>query len=107
MPQITVRLSPRARESFEKYAASVGLKGSSLARMLIVRELGRRVKRPPCIAEPKPGAEEGKLTAHSCSDETVEQLDAYADARGWSRAAAAQSIFERELRDRWLAKAMR
>jgi hypothetical protein len=106
MPQITARLSPEARQSFEKYAASVGLKGSALARLLIVRALRRRANRPSCVVVSKPGTEEGKLTAHSCSAETVAQFDAYAKARGLSRAAAAKFIFERELRDRWLIKAM-
>lgn len=99
MPQITARLSPQDRESFEKYASSVGLNGSSLARVLIVRELRLTGKRPPTDIGRRPGSEEGKLTAHSCSEQTVALFDAYAKACGLSRAAAAKLIFERELRD--------
>jgi hypothetical protein len=105
MPQITARLSPQARRRFEKYAISLGLNGSSLARLLLVRELQRPMK-SPTRAGRRGGSEDGKLTAHSCSAETIRQLQAYADARRKSRAEVAKIVFERELRDRWLAKAI-
>lgn len=54
----------------------------------------------------KRGSEDGKLTAHSCSAATVKRLKAYAAAKRISRAEAAKAVFERELRERWLAKAM-
>jgi hypothetical protein len=104
MPQITTRLSPKARRQFEKYAVSLGLTGSSLARLLLVRELQRPMKsRPRSFG--KSGSEDGKLTAHSCSADTVKQLQARANAQRLSRAEAAKLIFERELQDRWLAGA--
>jgi hypothetical protein len=104
MPQITARLSPTLRQRFEEYALSLGLTGSSLARLLLVRELqatmaGSRVRGR------KRESEDGKLTAHSCSDEIVRRLQAYADGKRTSRADAARLIFERELSDRWLARA--
>src|SRR5690349_10820966 len=106
MPQITARLSPEARQDFENYASSVGLNGSSLARLLIVRELMLSGKPPAADVERVVGSNDGKLTAHSCSPETVALFDVYASAQRLSRAAAAKRIFERELRDRWLFKAV-
>jgi hypothetical protein len=50
-------------------------------------------------------AEDGKLTAHSCSAQAIKRLEALAAAEGVSRAEAAKGVFERELRERWLAKA--
>ena len=61
---------------------------------------------PTRVVDRKRGSEEGKLTAHSCSAETVKRFQAYADARQLSRAEAAKLVFERELRERWLVKAM-
>jgi hypothetical protein len=106
MPQITARLSPEVRQRFETYAVSVGLNGSSLARLLIVREL--RQKRRLWGQRTDEGIRSGnaKLTAHSCSAEIVDQFDAYAKASQLSRAAAAKLVFERELRDKWLINAM-
>ena len=102
MSQITARLSPGERRRFEKYALSLGLNGSSLARLLLQRELGGPIKRPVRFR----GSEDGKLTAHSCSAEAVRLLKAHADAQGVSKAEAAKFIFQRELRERWLSKAI-
>lgn len=101
MPQITTRLSPETRRKFELYAASLGLNGSALARLLLVRKL-----RQPMGMGRKTDSEDGKLTAHSCDSVTVKRLQAYARAHRMSRAAAAKSIFERELTEQWLFKAL-
>ena len=107
MPQITARLSPEARKEFEQYAASLGLNGSSLARLLIVRELGPRPNRlSPRPTRRKAFKDPGKLTAHSCSAETIAAFRDFADSRGPSRSAVAKEIFERELREQWLLKAI-
>lgn len=106
MPQITARLPPQARRQFEKYAVSLGLNGSSLARLLLLRQLWGPVKGPSPGVGRKQGSEDRKLTAHSCSAETVKRLRIYAKARRISPAEAAKLIFERELRERWLARAM-
>jgi hypothetical protein len=58
------------------------------------------------VVDRKRGSEDAKLTAHSCSAETVKRFQAYADARRLSRAEAAKLVFERELSERWLVNAM-
>ena len=47
-----------------------------------------------------------KLTAHFHETEMVEEFDAYAKASKHNRTSAARFIFERELSERWLAKAL-
>lgn len=103
MPQITARLSPRSRRRFEDYARSVGLNGSSLARLLLFRALqggGMAIRRKKSVSK------DGKLTAHDCGVEAVQRLRDYAEERRISKAEAAKHIFENELTDRWLAHAM-
>jgi hypothetical protein len=110
MAQINARLSPEIRERFDDYAAGLGLDAAELARLLIVRELRvRRISMPggnpqgPSKASTTTGHR--KLTAHFHLSEQVAEFDRYANERGLSRAAAAKLIFERELREMWLAKA--
>jgi hypothetical protein len=89
----------------------MGLDASELARLLITREM--RVRRLPQLTSGRTNAARGrprksgdtKLTAHFHLSENVDEFDAYAGARGMTRAAAARLIFERELREKWLAKA--
>jgi hypothetical protein len=106
MPQITARLSPEDRLRFEKYAISFGLNGSSLARLLLLRELRVRMERPRDVVGRKRDSGYRKLTAHSCGAAIVKRLRAYAEARHVSRAEAAKLIFEHELSECWLLKAM-
>lgn len=101
MTQITVRLSPRERRQFEDYATSLGLNGSSLARLLLRRALGGPVK-----GQIPTRSEDGKLTAHSCSAMAVRRLAARAKAQGVSNAEAAKAIFKGELEEQWLLKAI-
>src|SRR5271157_1165308 len=109
MAQINARLSPRIRDRFDDYAAKLGLDAAELARLLIVREL--RVRRilmssnPQAPSKASTATGHRKLTAHFHRAEQVAEFDRYANAHGLSRAAAAKLIFERELRETWLAKA--
>jgi hypothetical protein len=109
MSQITARLSPDIRDRFDKYAAEVGLDASELARLLIVREmrvrrlLGRSTSQPERYPAKKYG--DRTLTAHFHLSEEVAKFDRYAQAQKLSRSGAARLIVERELRERWLAKA--
>lgn len=105
MSQITARLSPTKRQQFEDYAESVGLNGSSLARLLLARAFGRPVGVPGMGRQTR-GSNDGKLTAHLCNSIIVGRLEAYANSRRFSRAEAARAIFERELTERWLFKAV-
>jgi hypothetical protein len=111
MTQITARLSPVIRDRFDQYAAEVGLDASELARLLFTRELRIRWRRRLMKRQPRPAGKlpkkhgERKLTAHFHGPEKVAQFDKYADAQDLSRAAAARLIVERELHEKWLAKA--
>jgi len=111
MSQITVRLSADSRDRFDRYAKEVGLDASELARLLILRALRRpNSLRPPKRAgsndAPKRVNRQRKLTAHFHRVEIVEEFDDYARAKGLHRATAAKIIFERELAERWLARAL-
>jgi hypothetical protein len=103
MPQITARLSPEERRLFEEYATSLGLNGSSLARLLLARALGHPVRSLSPIRRKEKA--EAKLTAHYCSIEALRRLRARAAASKMSPAEAAKVVFTRELDERWLAKA--
>jgi uncharacterized protein len=111
MPQITTRLSPGIRSRFERYAAKLGLDASELARLLILREIRvRRLRRNhplhPGRRVARKGGVERKLTAHFHLADNVNEFGRYANAKGFSRAAAARLIAERELDEKWLAKAL-
>jgi hypothetical protein len=112
MPQITARLSPNIRDRFDRYAAKVGLDASELARLLILREMRvRRLLRraefhsPSRRAGPKSSGGR-KLTAHFHLADNVDEFTKYAQASGFSRAAAAKLIAEEELHEKWLARAL-
>jgi len=49
--------------------------------------------------------QERKLIAHFHRRDKITEFDTHARAQGFSRAAAAKLIFERELHDDWLANA--
>lgn len=103
MAQITTRLSPKIRREFESYAQSLGLNGSALARLLIVRELGRPLR--PYRGAKKRG-DGDKLTAHFRSQIIVRRFSKTSAKHGPSIDAAAKKLFETELRDRWLWKVL-
>jgi antitoxin component of RelBE/YafQ-DinJ toxin-antitoxin module len=109
MPQINTRLSQEIRQQFDKYAAEVGLDASELARLLIIRAMRRGKRLRPPLQIPKVYGQPAtlrKLTAHFHRSQEIEEFDRFALTRGLPRAAAARSIFEAELEERWLAHAM-
>ncbi len=108
MKQITARLSPEKRERFERYAEGLGLADSELARILIVKSLRMPVKLPKKLsAKSGRGKQVGrKLTAHFQDQQFVKKFDQSIAGLGLSRQAIARLIFERELEERWLARAM-
>jgi hypothetical protein len=110
MPQVTVRLPTGIRREFAAYAESCGLDASELARLLLRRELRvRRIekKHPRTISfDTVPASQNTKLTAHFHSDAWIRDFDTYARRCGYSRAVAARLVFENELEERWLAKAL-
>jgi hypothetical protein len=111
MPQITARLSPEIRARFGRYATEVGLDASELARLLIVKVLTVRPGTGPVSSPSKETSRRSrnygqrKLTAHFHQAKMVADFDSYARTQGLSRAAAARSIVEQELREQWLLRA--
>jgi hypothetical protein len=110
MTQISARLSSENRARFEEYADKVGLDAAELARLLIVRET--RARRASSLLVPNPvtsatGVESRrKLTAHFHDPKDVAKFDKHAASHGLSRAAAAKLVFERELTEMWLLRAL-
>jgi hypothetical protein len=111
MNQINTRLSSEARAQFDTYAVKVGLDAGELARLLIVRELHTRRALPLLARRPVKNSSEKtgqrKLTAHFHKPDDVANFDKHADAYGLTRAAAAKLIFERELTEMWLLRALK
>ena len=102
MAQITTRLSPGKRRLFERYAQSLGLNGSALARLLIIRAL-RASAKPRQRAK---RSKEGKLTAHFSDDpRIVKKFTDFASARNMTNDEVIKRLAERELKRRWLKKA--
>lgn len=111
MAQVTARLSPKIRARFDRYAKSVGLDASELARLLIVRELRaprvlqflKRVSKAHANSLRK--SKERKLTAHFHSGDLIAEFDTYSTIHGLNRSDAAKIVFERELNEKWLRRA--
>ena len=115
VPQITARLRPEVKKQFEQYAEALGLDASELAKLLIVRERHQKrlaklkdatkadlkLRRPIGDGERLP-----TITAHLSSVKEVEEFDAYVTKCGFSRSAAGSYLFEAEVRERWLERAM-
>jgi hypothetical protein len=112
--QITVRLEPTVKTAFESYAAEYGLDASELAKLLIVRERYRKqllkmsaaAELPERLRRPA-GGRLPTITAHLSTVRDVEQFDAYAERCGLNRTGAGALLFEAELNERWLEKALR
>src|SRR5262249_18566500 len=111
MAQITARLPLELRARFDEYAADVGLDAAELARLLITRELRNRrilrTKRRRAQSSSDKTKGDRKLTAHFHQSDSVAEFDKYVRTCGFSRRqSAARLIFERELDERWLLKAL-
>lgn len=105
MAQITTRLTKRERRSFEKYALSMGLNGSALARLLIARHLGTAIKGGRTSKKGR-GRDEGKLTAHFHGSGIVREFKASARQHQMSEAEAAKRLFKDELCHQSVMKAL-
>jgi hypothetical protein len=115
VPQITIRLLPKAKRDFERYADALGLKASELAKLLIVRERAlkrlARLKRAGNVPKRKRQRRGSAIpmlsvTAHLSSVKEVEQFDAYVTGCDLNRDSAGAWLLEDELRDKWLERAL-
>jgi hypothetical protein len=115
VPQITARIQPEIKKQFEQYAESLGLDASELAKLLIVRERHQRrlakLKEAGKVVQRSrraygDGSRLPTITAHLSSVKDVKEFDTYVAKHGFSRSAAGAYLFEAEVRERWLEKAM-
>jgi hypothetical protein len=106
MTQIGGNLRPGEFADFQRYAADLTISESSLANLLIQREM--RLKRLCELAERLGGAvptseRGGRVTGHQSSGELKEAFEHHAKEQGLVAGYAATIIFRAELEERWLA----
>lgn len=107
MAQIGGNLRPGELAEFKQYASNLLISESSLANLLIQREvwlrrLGHLMKR---FAGPVPASERGgRITGHQANGELKEALKRHAKEQGTNLSHAATILFRAELDERWLAK---
>lgn len=113
--QVVARLHPTAKTKFDGYATRLGLDSSELAKLLIIREqhqrqLLRRFRGGGLIKAARRAKVQGvrlpTITAHFSSEDYVTQFDLYVSSFGMGRGAAAAILFEAEIEERWLEKAI-
>jgi hypothetical protein len=115
--QITAHVVPRIQKQFSDYATKIGLDDSALAKLLILRERELRRLRTASETKELPGLNRerggraslasGKVTAHMSTIEDVKKFDLYARTCGMTRSKAAAWLISKEVKERWLEKALR
>lgn len=113
--QVTVRLNPEEKALFDLYAQSVGLDGSELFKLLIIREEKlqrlRALKAKDQIpAFPRQSRGTGLMkptvTAHFSNPETASRFSKYATSCGLIKQTAGAWLLSQELNERWLERAL-
>lgn len=109
MVQIGGYLTPEEHAEFKRYAAEFHLKESSLANLLIARELCQRRldQLRHSYLTSAPLKIRSRVTAHQPEGHAKLALEALASSVGISPDQAASVIFRAELTERWLAKCVR
>lgn len=110
--QVTIRLRSPLKAKFDAYTERLGVDGSELAKLLIVREqnlqrlrAGRDIKK--LQRRPKGNADRlPTVTAHFSRIEAAEKFSIYAKSCGLSRSSAGAWLLEAELSERWLEAAL-
>jgi hypothetical protein len=106
-PQINGYLAADERAAFERYAESFELDISSLACLLVMRELnlGRLGQLLRDYPSTRPGR--SKVTAHLKRNPTVKAaFTSQVSSMAVSESAAAGAVFRAELSERWLARSV-
>lgn len=107
MVQIGGYLTPAEHADFKRYAAQFQLKESSLANLLIVRELSlKRLSSLKQSFSPGPLKERSRITAHQADPAMKQAFEAHAALAGVSPDQAASLIFRAELAEHWLTKSV-
>lgn len=108
MVQIGGYLTPEEHAEFRRYAMGLHLKDSSLANLLLAREL--RLRRMAVLKQlfppPAPLKERSRITAHQSDPAIKQAFEALARGAGISADQAAAILFRAELAERWLATAI-
>lgn len=105
--QITGYLPRQDAESFQTYAASMGIDKSSLANLLIRRELIlNRMATLVTFQHHEPRALCIKVTAHLTDESAKAAFTAAAERCGLRPGNAASLLFRAEIAERWLERAI-
>ena len=109
MVQIGGYLTPEEHAEFKGYAAEFHLKESSLANLLIARELRQRrlAELAKTFRTNAPLKKRCRVTAHQAEPNTKFEFEALARNAGMSPDQAASIIFRAELTERWVANSVR
>lgn len=106
MVQIGGNLRAEELAQFQDYVAGLLITESSLANLLVQREL--RLRRLGDLAKRYQGAvttaeRGGRVTGHQSTDELKRDFEAHAEKVGLVPGHAATILFRAELQERWLA----
>lgn len=105
--QVTAYLPAAEEEAFRRYARSLGLDKSSLAKLLLVRET--RLGRLTSLANHRhrtPLAACVKVTAHAVDETVKDALMRSAERLRVGLGVAASIVIRAELHERWLERSM-
>lgn len=111
--QITIRLDTELKAQFDTYTTELGVDGSELAKLLIIRERNLGRLQAICnelMPQRRPrgtGTRLPTITAHFSKRADVDEFDRYARQCGLSRSSAGAWLLEAELKERWLESALR
>lgn len=103
--QVTGRVSDEEAAAFIEYANSLHLSKTSLASLLVVREIHRRTLSKGRAWRRVRGT--CKITAHLRNAREKEQFHNHAAQCGLSMGDAAAAVFRIELQEQWLAREVR
>jgi hypothetical protein len=108
MVQIGGYLTPEEHAEFKRYAAQFHLKDSSLANLLLARELRlRRLARlKQSFLPSSPLKKRSRVTAHQSDPGVKTAFEALARDAAISPGQAAAVLFRAELTERWLASSI-
>jgi hypothetical protein len=110
VPQITIRVSPSTKLSFQRYARRLGLDITGLAQLLILRE--KRLRRlqhaanAKAATRPRRSSRRVAVTAHVPNVTNVHEFRAYAKGCGLSSSDAGAWLVSKELEEHWLERSL-
>jgi len=107
MAQILGYLPKEECDQFRAYAATLNLEASSLANLLLLRELAQqRLSELKAFRHDIPRNRCGKIVAHQSDDRTKDAFAAHAALYQLKPGPAASLVFRAELTERWLSRSL-